>query len=241
MEVLSETNSFQLYGKGTFDSPRMWWLVQDEETNPPLSELVEDFIIQTLQSRNGITFAELDGCVCSEFKALLTPSFLYTHSCAESYSDETLFQQQRYIFRAQDEPGKRKIDLIKARERIIKTGLRLGCKVLEEDPIVWRENGIIKYRFFFLTSAKIYPILVRQQATTQGQNVFVLPGGRANLLSYRLKHDPRLLQLVDDWHFLKFRHLKDISDREDLSSKGWDDILDNDPPHWENARQIALL
>ena len=241
MEILAETTSFQLFGRGTFDSPRMWWLTQDEQTDPPQSELVEDFIIQTLHSRTEIPFADLDGCVCNEFKGLLTPSFLYTHLCAGSYSDEALFQQGRYIFRTQDEPGKRKIDLLKARERIVKTGQRLGYEVMEGEPITWSSNGAIRYRFFFLTSVRIYPILTLQHPNDQGQNVIVLPGGRANLVSFRLKHDPRLLQLTKDWHFLKFRHLKDISDQSDLSSKGWDDILDNDPPHWENARQIAML
>jgi hypothetical protein len=241
MDILAETASFQLFGRGTFDSPRMWWLTKDEETDPPQSELVEEFIIQTLQSRNEIAFADLDGLVCNEFNNLLTPSFLYTHLCAGSYSDESLFQQGHYIFRTQDEPGKRKIDLLKARERIVKIGQRLGCEVIEGDPVVWLENGMIRYRFFFLTSVKIYPILTMQHTTDQGQNVIVLPGGRANVLSFRLKHDPRLLLLAKDWHFLKFRHLKDISEQTDLTSKGWDDILDNDPPHWENAQQIAMF
>jgi hypothetical protein len=69
----------------------------------------------------------------------------------------------------------------------------------------------------------------------------VLPGGRAGLLSYKLKRDPRLEQAFQGWRVLKFRHLRRLSEWTDLNLNTWNDLLDADPLGWDEATQLSIL
>ena len=76
-------------------------------------------------------------------------------------------------------------------------------------------------------------------------SIIVLPGGRANLVAYKLRHDPRLRALcagtesssfsnasiqgaAAGWRFLKFRHLRQMLDNLLLQRNNLDEILAQD-------------
>ena len=40
---------------------------------------------------------------------------------------------------------------------------------------------------------------------------------------------------------LKFRHLRDLSGRANLTPAAFADLLDADPPDWEDARQMKMF
>ena len=74
------------------------------------------------------------------------------------------------------------------------------------------------------------------------QCILILPGSRINLLMYKLHQDPRLSDIIArGWHILKFRHLRQFAARRDLSLAVWNELLDSDPPRWEDATQISIL
>jgi hypothetical protein len=72
--------------------------------------------------------------------------------------------------------------------------------------------------------------------------VLVVPGSRSNLLAYKLKRDPHLAEAVaKGWRFLKFRYLRQLAEREDLSPVLWDELLDADPPILESPVQMTIF
>jgi hypothetical protein len=72
--------------------------------------------------------------------------------------------------------------------------------------------------------------------------VLVIPGSRAALLKFKLMHDPRLRELVaHNWHFLKFRALQALSQRNDLTRAIWQMQLDSDPIDLEETTQLRIF
>jgi len=72
--------------------------------------------------------------------------------------------------------------------------------------------------------------------------VIVFPGSRSNLLTYKIKKNPYLEELVNTgWHFLKFRTLRSICIRPELTLVNWKELLDGDPPRWEQPQQLSFF
>jgi hypothetical protein len=69
-----------------------------------------------------------------------------------------------------------------------------------------------------------FPRPSTEDASRQRQTVpcLTLPGGRARLVGYKLRHDPRLREKIvrHNWRFLKFRHLRHLV--EEVASKQLD-------------------
>jgi hypothetical protein len=106
---------------------------------------------------------------------------------------------------------------------------RLGIPSAGEWAVRWLdEAGRTSYAFAVRTTAvlgdlfdppPLEPARSEPVESTRGELVessatpcLALPGGRAVLVSYKLRHDPRLRQQVTqhDWQFLKFRHLRHL-------------------------------
>ena len=79
------------------------------------------------------------------------------------------------------------------------------------------------------------------EVRAEDYDALVIPGGRAGLLAYKLKHDPRLEQAFQGWRILKFRHLRRLSEWADLTLGTWNDLLDADPLGWDEATQLSIL
>jgi hypothetical protein len=73
------------------------------------------------------------------------------------------------------------------------------------------------------------------------QKIIIIPGSRANLLAFKLKHNPFLAKLIAD-HFkvVKFRQIRSIFENPLLTPELWDILIQEDPPEL-NASQLALL
>ena len=73
--------------------------------------------------------------------------------------------------------------------------------------------------------------------------VLVLPGSRAHLLAEKLHRDPRLAEAVHatpGWSFLKYRHLRELAARPDVTLARLPALLAEDPLTGE-ATQMALF
>jgi hypothetical protein len=61
-------------------------------------------------------------------------------------------------------------------------------------------------------------------------------------LGYKLRRDPRLNEAYQKgWRLLKFRHLRYLSEYPHLSVGQWEDLLNGDPPQWEDAVQMRMF
>jgi hypothetical protein len=112
-----------------------------------------------------------------------------------------------------------------------------------EEPLVWLdENNKPVYLFYLLASSMISRFVFQPQPLPLNRCVLVLPGGRALLLSLKLERDPRLNSAVAaGWRIMKFRLLRDIARRPNLTLSLWEDLLDGDPPRWEEATQMSIF
>jgi hypothetical protein len=132
------------------------------------------------------------------------------------------------------------MDREEMRQLLSQVGEHLGYQSQGQSPLLWVEGDQLKYAFFVITSAIVGKILLTTTIAPQ-QALIVLPGGRANLVLYKLRSDPRLQRAVDEgWRFLKFRRLRQIAKNPMLSRENLDEQLAVDPLTYTEP-QIPLL
>jgi hypothetical protein len=123
----------------------------------------------------------------------------------------------------------RKADLQDIRTVLATIGKRLGYTPNTRGQAeTWETNNAPAWWFYPMASSiasrYVYAPL------EGGQRALVIPGSRAQLMRFKLRHDPRLAEMVQNgWRFIKFRHLRDIAGRADLSPVTWESLLDEDP------------
>lgn len=82
--------------------------------------------------------------------------------------------------------------------------------------------------FYVTVSAVLSGVLPVRPPLAQGW--IVLPGGRARLLAYKLRRDPRLRAAAEQrWRFVKFRHLRRLAEDESLIPATLEPLLSLDP------------
>jgi hypothetical protein len=120
-------------------------------------------------------------------------------------------------------------------------GLKLGFTVGGDYPINWVSDHLNPKYKFFITASSIISQFQSKSEPDNFETVIVLPGSRAELLSYKLKNDPVYHQTFEKYHFVKFRHLRTISENPGMNFKTWVQILDSDPAVWQEANQPVLF
>lgn len=213
-------------------APPMWWLTSDPDPRrvPPLSDRIELAVAEILRDLLAVTDTELDRRVCERFPGSETPDFRLVQLCLYSYGDE--HAPGHWRLRAEDhmevrvrETGAMIADLASLGQRL---GFEttLGVPSAEEWAVRWLdETGHAHYVFAVRTTAVLgdlpfhSPLLqdgteMRQSSDARPLTVpcLTLPGGRAALVSHKLRNDPRLQQRMarQGWQFLKFRHLRHL-------------------------------
>lgn len=234
----------------------MWWLAN----HPPLEKLtladrVEMEIVRFMQNRekkeaNAVFHeSELEAALLGTFAGLHVPESAFIRACLESYGqrarqgepcegDSPLWQLP---------PGEtaasRRADLQEILALLVETGRRLGFNVTAgTNAVTWSRAGE-EWRFYCIASSIISRYVLANPPApdeTAVQRVIVLPGSRAQLLQTRLRRDPRLAEAASGWHFLKFRHLRQIASRPNLTLQLWAELLESDPLS-DEAVQIPLF
>jgi len=185
--------------------------------------------------------------LCAAFPGLLTPNSELIHAGLESYGEQIPPDSGRWHLRSQDTPQARAADLAEMRELLQQIGESLGFSTVErtgKDDILcyaWEETGEQPaYVFYISASAALGEIILTSQAPSQHAFI-VLPGGRANLVMYKLRCDPRLEQAVQKgWRFLKFRHVRRLAESQLLTRETLDEQVALDPLTYTEP-QIPLL
>jgi hypothetical protein len=196
-------------------------------------------LVRLLQKTPGIARAELEAALCRLAPGLLTPSAELVDTLLESYAEE---QNGGWRLQPAEIPTARRADLDEARGMLRVLGERLGYRVEGETPLTWTpgEFGQVYY-FYAIASSVVSRHVLPGLPAPAGQVVMVFPGGRARLLAYKLRRDPRLRDALKGVHLLKFRHLRALFDRPGLTADQWEGLLDADPPFFEEAEQMRLL
>lgn len=209
-----------------------WWLADESRAQLPLADRVEIACVRFLLKNPGSSQVVMDAALCAEFTGLLTPSAELVQCCLESYG-ESAPDHSVWSLRPQDAPAARRQDLEEMANLLKIMGARLGAEFeqLHEDPLCyqWSFNGEILHTFYLTVSALMGKITQAKKLPKPG--VIVLPGGRANLVAFKIANNPalRITLQNDGWQFLKFRHLRYLGTKPALTLENLAEQFELDP------------
>jgi hypothetical protein len=246
-QTLSYRNGFLRFG-GSEKSIEVgsWWfreqkMPEDFEIEPPQTDRVEISVVRYLQSHSISTIQEIDQALCRSFPGLLTPSPELIQICLESYGEQDPPESDRWKLRTQDDAGKRRLELNEMNLLLKQVARSIGCQIKGQIPLLMvDEKGETSYICHIIASGIISNILLSQNPNPQ-KSLIILPGSRANLVAYKIQHDPRLRQAVDSgWRFVKYRQLRLLSKSAIISTALFEEQLSKDLLTY-NAPQLRLL
>jgi len=213
-----------------------WGLVDTSGSEMPLADRVERYVVNWLQKTSEFPQRALETDLWAEFPGLLTPPQDLLQACLESYA-EAVDPTGRWRLRPQETAVERRAQLKEVYRLLNQLAGKLGFISSGEQPLIWQDG----YAFFPLASAIISRFIFAPQPRPPERCVLVFPGSRAQLMNFKLRRDPALAEASRGWHLLKFRHLRELSSRTDLTAATFNDLLDADPPDWEDARQMKMF
>ena len=253
-DMLTYRGGFLRFGATESPETGFWWLRDPAESALPCADRVEKALVTFLLGYPGCGFGEVETALNVKFPGLLTPDLELIQVCLDSYAFQDPPDSGLWRLRPQEEPSARQQDLETALAQLKALADRLGY-TMEGQPPVWiDEDGLPRYWFYTAASAVIGEIILGKPGSPPSPaagSVIVLPGGRANLVAHKLRHDPRLRGLCavegspgeaasGGWRFLKFRHLRQMLDNLLLRRDNLDEILAQDPLTY-TAPQMRLF
>lgn len=226
-----------LRGKEQSLEAGQWWLKGEPgpQRKIPLADRVEMEVVRCLIHNPGVTEAEVDAVICSQFPGLMTPDRELITACLESYAELESAEDRRWKARERESPAARRQDIESARGLLADLGRRLGFEVETRHTHpgaqapgstvqLWQKGMEAHFAFFVLASAAISePVFGTPYPPDAGTNaLIILPGSRANLVVYKLNSDPQLKAEVErGWQFLKYRHLRQLFDNPAVTAENF--------------------
>lgn len=222
------------YG-GSEKSPEvgLWWLKEPlapTETLEPLSDRIERGILNYLRSYLSCSISELDAWLCKQLPGLLTPDADLISACLNSYGEPDPSKSEVWHLRKEDFKQMRQEDVLQTIELLRQIGRRLGYIPNGDNPLIWMDATSSPVYTFFITSTAIIGSIVLAHRDHPPQPTIVIPGSRADLIFYKIHHNPYLKeQLMKGWHFLKFRHVRRLADAPLLTPENFNEQVSLDP------------
>jgi hypothetical protein len=213
------------------------------ENELTLADRVEIEIVHFLQKHPDCPLAEVDEAMCKVFSGLMTPPIDLIKTCLDSYAEVTPVPFDCWHLRSNESAASRKADLLSVRQLLARIAERLSYEWQGELPLIWNDRTSVEvFRFYPIASSIISRFVLSDAPVTPHRCVLVVPGSRSNLLAYKLKRDPRMAEAVaKGWRFLKFRYLRQLAERADLSLSLWEELLGADPPILESPIQMTMF
>jgi hypothetical protein len=216
-----------------------WGLVNLTASQVPLADRVELAILEILRERNTLPAAEIDRTLARRFSGLLTPPGALEEFCLKSYAEYDI-AAQAWTIKQQERGADRERDINEAVGLLQSLAKKLEFSCEGINPMTWKKTGELPYRFHLSENASLAGHIDPEDVETQA--VFVFPGSRAELLKYKLLRDPQLREeLGTNWHFLKFRALRNLAARGEITPALWQMMLDSDPITLEENTQLRMF
>jgi len=225
-----------------------WWLREVENGPLPLSDRVEITLVEHLLENPEWDQSDLDRIICQKFPGLLTPSSELIQLILESYGVQDPSRSTTWMLKPQDLPDRRQQDLEGISTLVTEIGRHLGFATRENpthrEQILsysWLgEDKKMYHRFFITVSAVLGDIIIRTEPIRQPTWV-IIPGGRANLIAYKLKNNPHLAQIVDQgWGFIKYRHIRRLAKSDQINRDKIEEQFNLDPLTYSEPQMRML-
>ena len=85
--VLQDTSFLIAYKNQYVPQGNQWWPVKPKDLAIPLSDRVENSILDLLQKKQKVSLIELDQEICAEFCGICIPPLELIQICLESYAE----------------------------------------------------------------------------------------------------------------------------------------------------------
>jgi hypothetical protein len=256
-DAVSFRGGFLRYG--ATDSPETghWWLRSTEGSSPPQADRVERFLVNFLVRQDTCSFSELSHALLEKFPSLLTPPSELFQVCLDSYATPHPSDPDHWSLRPQESPASRRQDLADVQAQLHLLAERLEYRLEGQMPLRWLDaHGETRCWIYPIASAVIGEIilgLTQPLPSPPERSLIVLPGSRANLVAYKLRHNPHLRSLCaagesgaaesserTGWRFVKFRQVRSLLENPLLRRDNFDDLLALDPLTY-TAPQMRLF
>lgn len=218
-----------------------WFLHDINNCNLPLADRVEKEIVNYLiKHAHGAAYEDVSLHICQSFPGLFTPEDLLIQVVINSYAVQDN-ETTAWKLRSEDQPKKRRQEFEQLSNILLSLGSTLGFSVEAEPCIAWiTPQGTVYTRFYVIASGIISEIIYRSKADV-GRSIIVLPGGRANIVAYKLQRNPHLRHAADTgWNYLKFRYLRWLAENPVVNVNNIDSLLTEDRLSYESP-QLRLF
>ncbi|MEZ4769783.1 MAG: hypothetical protein R2844_15300 [Caldilineales bacterium] len=241
------------------------WHLEEMPVDAPLADRVEVFIAAQLRAGDQ-SDAAIQSAVYDAFPGWETPDAELVDACLGSYAARG---ETGWRLRAEDQPDRRSRDLSEMLLRLHSLGHSLGLRVWiaaelqaaaqglvplgQSGPddaqwspasVVWHDAEGPQFVFALTDQTTLRPWLSAVPGPLEYlPRYVVLPGGRAELLSFKLRRSPAWREQLawSGWEFIKFRHIRRLAAMPDLTLASFRARVGLDPVVTLPGRQLALF
>jgi hypothetical protein len=221
----------------------LWWLADPAGMAIPLSDQVEEASYEILQEALALTEVDFAGEVYRRFPGDLTPDGGLVAACLRAYGHEAT--PGYWQLRREDLPKAREEEQKTMVEHLRTLGRRLGYQTLVGTPFdaAWCEGQQVQAVFVVRWRAAVREALALSDQVNGARPYLVIPGGRAELASYKLAHNPLLQRAVDEagWWFIKYRHVRQLVTQPEVDQYALRAIVGLDPVVERERAQLPLF
>jgi hypothetical protein len=226
----------------------LYWLAEPSGLAVPLSDRVEGRAHQILQEAagagDGQPLSEAGFCraLYAHFPGDLTPDEGLAAACLRAYGRQG--PAGGWQLRPEDLPRARDAERLTIVEQLLALGRRLGYGTLARPPFdaAWLDRGEARALFVVRWRAAVSD-LPALEPPPGGRAYLVIPGGRAELVGYKLAHNPLWQRAVEEvgWRFIKYRHVRQLAAQEEVDEYQLRTIVGLDPIVEREGAQIPLF
>lgn len=241
--VFNDPTLFHRFNPGVSTDTGSYWLTQPPQFYTTLADSVEDVVRQEFLHSPELSPLEIAIAINKSHPGLMTPDHELVQTILRSYATlELRAEEPFWVLNDYEQFANRAKDIKAMREIVEKIASKLNLKrQLSDEAIYYIDEHDHEIYTFFVSSSAMISGTIQNHRSLSGKKLIVLPGSRANLISYKLRRDPNLqAMLQDDWHFVKFRLLRNIFDNPLLTRELFSSQILSDPPEYR-ASQLALF
>ena len=117
-----------------------WWPVKPKDLAIPLSDRVENSILNLLQKKQKGLIDRIDREICAEFYGICIPPLELMQICLESYAEPLPDQKEIFLLRSQDETTSRADEISKTINTLKYLAVKFDYRTEGENPLIWQDK-----------------------------------------------------------------------------------------------------
>ncbi|MBX3037036.1 MAG: hypothetical protein KF758_08990 [Anaerolineales bacterium] len=234
--VLKDDKNFVHYSTGENVDTGMWANGRGNlAPTETLSDNIEKAIVNYLQKKPNVIFLEVEEELNKQFTGLMTPSKGLIYAVLNSYAER--IEGARWKLRDEDIASVRREEVKKVFDSLQEIGTRLNYdSSLDDKVLTWNEKKKPIRKFYVMASALVNKAL----ENADEQTVFVIPGGRAELLTYKQERDPSLKEKMKKYKLIKYRLIRSLLEVKVLTRETFEEQISSDPVE-KSTKQMMMF